>query len=514
MNYNKLAHWRTPFFTVFATLLFWSSFSLIAQDNVDLNKGLIGHYTFESGADDQSSNGNDGDVNGPNLETGIGDDGDCYRWNDEDDFVVLPIDMNVGAMPQVTLSAWVFVKSYNSTVTIISNDDRGGDRKIFTTTIDKKKVWVISDGKGGFIGKTPVIRRNWVFLAATYDADSKTGTIYVDGVKTTGKTQMDMGANQIYIGANPYENANNDFEALIDEVRIYDRILSSTEIAAIRNLHDIPFAAKKVKKVESYFYMAKQDNLIVHAKMDVKSKTLGNVNKKDTLLGEPTKAKDVTYAEWLAIPIDGKTGYVQLKYLNKTTKGKTPNSELNQTLKKYTDLSSWQFWVFTLVVLLISYGASMKFHVVDGWLNGFTQNDFEGNLAFFPVFTGLSGVVFAILMVIWQDQIEYFLTENFTLWPSGYGFAAWAVWVLLLANTAIFGLLLNESLLCGNIIHGIVRVIIQGVLGVFTFISSMIITIALIIIILGILIIGIAVSALFYRRVYTDMWGNKYVEDY
>ena len=118
----------------------------------------------------------------------------------------------------------------------------------------------------------------------------------------------------------------------------------------------------------------------------------------------------------------------------------------------------------------------------------------------------------AILMVIWQDGIGYYLGDNFTLWPSGYGFSAWAVWVILLINAIVFVIMFIESLTCGNIIHGLLRIILQSILAVFTFISVFVITIAIIIIVIIVVVASILLSAIFYRRVYTDMWGNKYVE--
>ncbi len=516
MRFNRLFNLRyPPLVLLVLTLFLFNINTAITQNGVDLEKGLIGYYTFEDGANDDSGNGNNGEIDGVNSEVDInGEDQGSYRWNDADDFIKLPIDINIGALPQVTMCAWVFVKSYSSPITVISNDDRGGDRKIYSVFSNKVTIWAISDGKGGFIGNQPLNRKHWVFLVATYDEKTKKAALYVDGVKNSGKTQMEMGAGYTYIGANPYENSNKDFEALIDEVRIYDRVLSKAEIDALRDLQNIPLFTDVAKVEKSFTYLPKQDNLLVNTGKSSQSKTLGTINMTDTLTGKQVKAKGVDWAEWLEIKFEGKTGYVQLKYLNKTEVGTEPVSEFSQSMKKYTDLTGWKFWVITVVVLLFSFGASMQFTLVDGILASITKNeDNEGNVAFFPIFSGLSGVIFALLMVVWQDSIEYYLSQNFSIWPAGYGFSAWAVWILIIVNVVFFALMVIESLNCGNIIHGIFRIIIQIILGVLTFASAMIITIAILVIVIGLLIVFVAGSALFYRRIYTDMWGNTYVED-
>lgn len=321
---------------------------------------------------------------------------------------------------------------------------------------------------------------------------------------------MDMGSSSTYLGANP--KGNEDFEAIIDEVRIYDRILSKTEIKALRNLKTPPEKVKEEEK--AYFYLVKQDNLIVRSQPSIEAQELGKLNTTDTLHSkiEVLPSKGGKWNEWLKIKIDGKTAYVQLSYLKHTNLEKESLTEVEVLMKKYVDWSKWQFWVGALVLMIIGFWGSFKFAYIDQVLNSMTRNDYEGNLAFFPVFMGLSAVIFAVLMVIWQDGIEYYIGENFSIWPVGYGFAAWAVWTVLAFNALIFLRLLYESVLCGNPIHALLRIILQGVLAAILFVTVFVVSIALIIIVIFVVVGGLFLSAIFYRRVYTDSWGNTYVE--
>lgn len=252
--------------------------SSMAQDT-DLKNGLIGYYRFNGNASDESGNNNHGEINGVNKEKDVtGMSGESFRWNDEDDNIKLPIDINPVSLPQVSICAWVKLSNNREKVIVVSNDDRDGDRKIYTEINDKKHVWAISNGEGKFIGKTPTQRGKWTFLVATYNNKNNKASIYVDGEKTEGTAKVDMGADYILVGANPY--GNDDFEALIDEVRVYDRILSKQEIDSLQNLI-IPEPPKK-KEQKEYFYLTEL-KISAKSKPTKDSKDIAIIEKGDTL---------------------------------------------------------------------------------------------------------------------------------------------------------------------------------------------------------------------------------------
>ncbi|MBU2650493.1 MAG: SH3 domain-containing protein [Bacteroidetes bacterium] len=475
--------------------------SAYSQKNLDLEKGLLVYYSFEDKATDLSGNNNDGILHNVNRERDVdGTKRGSYRWNDDNDYIEIPVDMNIGALPQVTLCAWVYPLSYRDEIIVISNDDRGGDRKIYTAKSNNKWIWAVSDGKGGFIGKVPKVSKQWVFLVATYNEDTRTGSIYVDGVKTSGKTKMDMGSPKTLIGASP--RGNDDFEALIDEVRIYDRILTDTEIDSLQKMKPFIDNFEDKDDEKTYFYLVKQDNLIVRSQPTTDAASIGTLNTSDTLyFDERVPTKGGKYDEWLKIKINDKTGYVQLKYLNHTSLEEETRSAFEKKLDKYMSWGKWQFWLIMVVMLILGLTGSFMFKGIDSLLNTITRNDYEGNVAFFPLTAALTAFVMAILMIIWQDNIEYYLGENFTIWPYGYGFSAWAVWLLLLVNAVAFLIMFIESLTCGNLIHGLLRIIIQSFLAVITFISVLVITIAIIIIMIVLFVALLLISAMLVRTV-------------
>jgi len=484
---------------VYSIILFFISSNIFPQKSADLQKGLVGYYSFsDNEATDESGNENNGIVDGVNHEKDVsGERNGSYKWNDEDDNIKLPINISASEMPKVTLCAWVYPIRYGEIV-VISNDDRYGDRKIFSQKGDRSYFWCISDGKGGSIGKTKLEFRKWTFIAATYDETNKTASIYVNGKKTTGKTRMDMSANYTLIGANP--RGNDDFEALIDEVRIYDRILSQNEIEEIQNLK--PKVDNFEKQKKHRIYIPEQDNLIVRSEPSVEASIIGKLSTQDTLRSEvQVPSKGGKYNEWLKIDLDGKVGYVQLSYLNATSIEEVNLSEFEKMAKEYMDWSSWKFWVMMIVFLIIGFGGSLKFESIDGLLERLTKSGYDGNVAFFPIVTAFSGFLFAFIILFWQDEIEYYLGDNFSFWPAGYGFGAWLVWIVLAINLIAFLLLLYESVTCGSIFHGIIRLVIQTIFAIFTLYAVFSITIAFIIIAIILVVVSILLSGMAVRYV-------------
>ena len=105
---------------------------------------------------------------------------------------------------------------------------------------------------GGFLtGTTALNDGNWHFIALADKAGTE--SIYVDGVSqgvTSSMTQpLSTGANQLWIGGSPDTDAGAvKINGLIDEVYLFDRALSLTEIQSIYNnqpvLQSTNFAGK------------------------------------------------------------------------------------------------------------------------------------------------------------------------------------------------------------------------------------------------------------------------------
>lgn len=173
-------------------------------------------------------------------------------------------------------------------------------------------------------------------------------------------------------------------------------------------------------------------------------------------------------------------------------------SEVERYLSENLNWDKCFFWVIIVVLMLLSFWATVKFEIIDAMLGNMTGNDYQ-NGAFLPFVTAFAGFLFAILIVIWQDSIEYYFT-NFSFWPTGYGFVTWLIWAILIILALFILFFAWESFSCGNIIQGLLRFIIQLILSLITFASVFVITIALIVIAI-ILIFGSVLLGAMFRRV-------------
>ncbi len=92
-------------------------------------------------------------------------------------------------------------------------------------------------------GTTPVTDNQWHHVAITWDVDTGTGFMYVDGLEETSYDGYNgLGDNvgeSIRLGFNAFDGFNN-YNGLMDEVYIYDRTLEATEVGPMFALRTAP----------------------------------------------------------------------------------------------------------------------------------------------------------------------------------------------------------------------------------------------------------------------------------
>jgi hypothetical protein len=208
------------------------------------NLGLVGYWSLNEGngtvATDFSGNGNHGTLqNGPTWVNG--------KFGTALDFDGL--DAVVTASPpdvtNFTLSAWVKPESSDLTSginLIINKTSVSADHNycliIFNGTADV----CFYAGSGVYRDLTEptatMVEGIWYHIVGTYStANGGTLTLYVNGVQrneSTGQGTLTYGGTQILsIGDYVTEESGEDFNGGIDEVRVYNRALSASEVAAL-----------------------------------------------------------------------------------------------------------------------------------------------------------------------------------------------------------------------------------------------------------------------------------------
>jgi Concanavalin A-like lectin/glucanases superfamily/Protein of unknown function (DUF1565) len=203
--------------------------------------GPVGYWKFDEGSgtsvSDASGNGSTGSLlNGPVWTTGI--KGTALSFDGVDDYV------DLGSSPSVnitgaalTLQAWVKGSSPGNYKYIVSKTD-GLDvgYGLYTGISGTLRFYV---GKGAGLIVTPDVTspwdNRWHHVVGTYDGSKL--NLYIDGVAgasvaATGNI-ADSSARSLNIGR--FSEGGFSFKGVIDDVQIYNRALSSTEIQQLYN---------------------------------------------------------------------------------------------------------------------------------------------------------------------------------------------------------------------------------------------------------------------------------------
>ena len=203
--------------------------------------GLLAAYSFDEGAGttvvDRSGHANTGTVHGAVAWATGGKNGGALVFNGTSTRVEIAASTSLSPTNGLTLEAWVYPTA-----------DQGGWRSILQKEVD---AWFLhaSSGAGNlypaaggtygggvaFTEAPSAISPNaWTHIAQTYDGS--TIRLYVNGALVRSLAQtgaLETNSSPLSIGGT---NAYGEFfEGHIDDVRVYDRALSVSEISSDMN---------------------------------------------------------------------------------------------------------------------------------------------------------------------------------------------------------------------------------------------------------------------------------------
>jgi len=214
--------------------------------------GLVAYYPFDGNANDESGNGNDGISEG-GIIYGEGVNGQACIFNNVDTSIYLGENVFNESM-QIAMTGSVSLW-FNSDDTFVSvpydRVDLFDSEEILRIRIHETtggEIGANASNNGtlpsGSIGTGEIIENNrWYHVAMTWDVNQPTTKLYVNGefvdtVTPGGGTNpisfnvrsraTRIGAS--WMGTNPTYPGAGRFKGAIDEVRIYNRALSPTEI--------------------------------------------------------------------------------------------------------------------------------------------------------------------------------------------------------------------------------------------------------------------------------------------
>ena len=277
-----------------------------AFNNVHIDDGLVGYWRFEESATpslDYSGYGNDGiwqagattdttipSVNFANARSLVLD------GTDDRVDVGTPIEIQ-NLSNGFTVAGWVRADSLAGTHQIFSADTSSSDNGFGFGTNGSNLTFSVHGGTDLTASSSGLSTGTWTHVAVVFDS-SDDANFYVDG----GSAEVVAGAASVtantddnwHIGAN--QNTTEEWQGRIDDLRIYNRELTSTEIGRL--------AAGNTPAITGSTYSL-QDALDVNGDLSLHAGTL-DVNAKDiTLTGDWLNTGGVFDDETRTVTLDG-----------------------------------------------------------------------------------------------------------------------------------------------------------------------------------------------------------------
>lgn len=205
----------------------------------NLSDGLVAYYRFNGTPDDENGVYN-GTTSGATLTTDMdGNANSAYSFDGADDYITLGTDLNlINGGSSATFSAWVYLTEAGNNVqyTILSERGPSGQDNYQFAVMNQKVTFNYWSNTNEIIPGEPTQTINlneWQFVSITYDGTN--AAYYHNGVKVgeyscTGT--IDNNSNTLYIGTNSGPSTD-PFKGDLDEIRIYNRALSASEIQTL-----------------------------------------------------------------------------------------------------------------------------------------------------------------------------------------------------------------------------------------------------------------------------------------
>ncbi len=220
-----------------------------ASVRADLNDGLIAYYPFNGNANDASGNGNNGTVYNATLTMNrFGTANTAYDFNGNSSYIDIPKNSVLNNLTtNFTLSAWIYQRNAQPNGYRIIDKCTAGTPNGWTfDTCDNntgRKVRIQGAANNGLnvVGNTEYSLMTWHHVVTT--VSGPTGKVYLDGnLDGTGDVgNIPANALDIFIGRAHPNNGSGVvewFNGIIDDVRIYNRALSDSEVQQLYSLPD------------------------------------------------------------------------------------------------------------------------------------------------------------------------------------------------------------------------------------------------------------------------------------
>jgi predicted ribosomally synthesized peptide with SipW-like signal peptide len=202
---------------------------------------LEAYYPFEGTANDVSGNDYDGTLNG-DVSFTSGQVGQAASFDGDGDYVEIADESGLDLTAELTISAWINTSQAQPSYTrLVSREQSGQGNRQYNlgfapdgvrprTVVDTQDTTSVE-----VIGGTDVTDGSFHHIAVTFDADDAL-SLYVDGAvedQTQVSSPVVSRVSNLVLSGVAHSPTQLQFSGALDDVRIYSRALSATEIQAL-----------------------------------------------------------------------------------------------------------------------------------------------------------------------------------------------------------------------------------------------------------------------------------------
>ena len=197
------------------------------------SKGLVAYYPFNGNANDESGNGYNAVSYGATLTSDrFSNPNAAYQFDGTSAYIDIPgtesLNFSSGGF---TLCAWAKFTEDSYGWSVLGKHYHGYANG-YSLDIGAPRAELHVDGQYAF-DTTASLMGAWHFVVGTFDGS--TGRFYADGQLRATQTITYVHTNAVTITMGAFHNAGvgNFFKGSIDDVRIYNRALTDSEVAAL-----------------------------------------------------------------------------------------------------------------------------------------------------------------------------------------------------------------------------------------------------------------------------------------
>jgi hypothetical protein len=198
--------------------------------------GLVGWWPFDGNANDESGNGNNGNVNGATLSNDrFMINNKCYSF--QNNSIEVPNNALLGFNPNNSFTAglWVYKDGNQSVMHLLGKRGAGSPYFNWQFAYNTNIYFETGTGPGSTLGVNSLANlssQNWTYIVGVYN--NSTWNIYIDGVLSNtsmGIAYIDDLSNLTIGNSGGFE----PFYGKIDDLGIWNRALTQQEITALYN---------------------------------------------------------------------------------------------------------------------------------------------------------------------------------------------------------------------------------------------------------------------------------------